>query len=106
VTCRGRRNGAPIVLAHPEEFKNPSSFLKVYGDPLCIHLNDEKTVTSILRGKNGNWGCQRCGNVNYPRRFRCNKCNELRSAKGDAVVSEYVLNVYEQHVKFYRQLAA
>lgn len=106
VTCRGRKSGAPIVLAHPEEFKNPSSFLKVYGDPLCIHLNDEKTVTSILRGKNGNWGCQRCGNVNYPRRFRCNKCNELRSAKGDAVVSEYVLNVYEQHVKFYRQLAA
>lgn len=105
IPSAANRFGVPLILAHPEEFKNPSSFLKVYGDPLCNHLlDDKKNSVSVVRGENGNWGCQRCGNVNYPRRFRCNKCNALRNAKGDAIVSEYVLDVYEQHLKLYRRL--
>ncbi|KAH7647663.1 hypothetical protein FG379_001462 [Cryptosporidium bovis] len=31
----GPNFAAPTMLAHPDEFKNPSSFLKIYGDPLC-----------------------------------------------------------------------
>lgn len=106
----GKHFGAPLVLAHPEEFKNPSSFLKVYGDPLCsksMMSAEAKALSNVtvVRGQNGNWGCGRCGNINYPRRFRCNKCNELRNAQGDAVVAEYVLAVYERHLKAYRQIA-
>lgn len=106
----GRHFFPPIVLAHPEEFRNPSSFLKVYGDPLCgLEGKVSSSESAILgkfpiNGRNGNWVCPECQNINYPRRFRCNKCNENRDAAGDAAVSEYALRVYQHHLKTYRKL--
>lgn len=107
----GRHFSPPVVLAHPEEFRNPSSFLKVYGDPLCGlegTTNDlsknEFLKNNVMKGKNGNWVCPKCMNVNYPRRFRCNKCNEMRDGTGDAIVSDYALQVYFHHMKIYKKL--
>lgn len=90
----------PAVLAHPDEFVNPSSFLKVYGDPLCG--STDKKGALLSRGKCGNWPCNNCGNVNYPRRFRCNKCGQRRSQDGDSLVASYALEVYQQHLKAFR----
>ncbi|CAK9114097.1 unnamed protein product [Durusdinium trenchii] len=42
----------------------------------------------------GNWRCESCGNVNFPRRPRCNKCQVLRGPSGDAVVLQYAARVY------------
>lgn len=97
----GPHFSAPTMLAHPDEFKNPSSFLKIYGDPLCGGAGNNP-----VKGQNGNWTCSKCQNVNFPRRFRCNKCNEYRDAEGDEIVSEYSKTVYHQHLRTYKQLAA
>lgn len=96
--------GAPLLLVHPEEFKNPSSFLKIYGDPLCEarSLGGASPPASV----NGNWSCVTCGNVNFPRRFRCNKCADLRDAEGDRVVAEYAKAVYTQHAKTFKLQSA
>lgn len=119
----GPNFSAPTMLAHPDEFKNPSSFLKIYGDPLCangIGMGGGSALSSVsclsssclsntsnpLKGQNGNWVCSKCSNINFPRRFRCNKCNEYRDAEGDEIVSEYAKTVYHQHLRAYRSLAA
>eukprot|EP00923_Selenidium_pygospionis_P013095 GHVN01022621.1.p1 GENE.GHVN01022621.1~~GHVN01022621.1.p1 ORF type:complete len:260 (-),score=64.39 GHVN01022621.1:273-938(-) len=168
------------TLAHPDEFKNPSSFLKIYGDPLCMMTNQGASFTSSItptlptssitptsltssitptsltspippfsptlsttptslnsiltaapaastiglsalsehspsvvtddlhllnpiKGKNGNWACLRCSNINFPRRFRCNKCSERRNDEGDEIVREYAMTVYSQFWKLYQQ---
>eukprot|EP01071_Lankesteria_metandrocarpae_P014394 Lankesteria_metandrocarpae@DN8410_c0_g1_i1.p1 len=92
------RENAPLLvamLAHPDEFKNPSSFLKAYGDPACGR--DSRPMPR--RGKDGNWLCPRCNNINYPRRFRCNKdgCSAERDKEGDKVVSEYARLVFASY---------
>eukprot|EP00914_Ancora_sagittata_P022384 GHVO01044560.1.p1 GENE.GHVO01044560.1~~GHVO01044560.1.p1 ORF type:complete len:198 (+),score=21.47 GHVO01044560.1:237-830(+) len=90
-------SATPMMLAHPDEFKNPSSFLKIYGDPLCC-----AGTGNLRRGKNGNWECSRCLNVNYPRRFRCNKCNTLRDVESDKIVAEYTRLVYTEYLPSFR----
>ncbi|EPR63211.1 Zn-finger in Ran binding protein and others domain-containing protein [Toxoplasma gondii GAB2-2007-GAL-DOM2] len=131
----GPHFSAPTMLAHPDEFKNPSSFLKIYGDPMCAvadasapqtggrqpgpggrslpgacgRVDGASASTSgslPIRGHNGNWVCESCSNVNFPRRFRCNKCGAVRGPQGDAIVAEYAKLVYHQHVKAYRNLAS
>eukprot|EP01069_Polyplicarium_translucidae_P002474 Polyplicarium_translucidae@DN2041_c0_g1_i1.p1 len=92
------RGCTPMMLAHPDEFKNPSSFLKIYGDPLCYNGG----APLPKKGKNGNWECYNCTNVNYPRRFRCNKCNTLRDADSDKAVSEYTRFVYNKYVPTFK----
>eukprot|EP00929_Paragymnodinium_shiwhaense_P016519 TRINITY_DN124932_c0_g1_i1.p1 TRINITY_DN124932_c0_g1~~TRINITY_DN124932_c0_g1_i1.p1 ORF type:complete len:509 (+),score=63.55 TRINITY_DN124932_c0_g1_i1:101-1627(+) len=90
-------HGHPSVILSPEEFKNPSSFLRVYGDPLaCGARKGGHQPESHL---DGNWRCDHCGNVNFPRRQRCNKCQHIRGPAGDAVVLRYSLRVYETLVK-------
>lgn len=89
---------SPPVLVGPEEFKNPSSFLRIYGDPLA--------ATASRRGgcqpeshQDGNWRCDQCSNVNFPRRPRCHKCHAPRGPSGDAIVLKYCLRVYEMLLK-------
>lgn len=94
----GPNFSAPTMLAHPDEFKNPSSFLKIYGDPLC-----GTSTLSNMKGNNGNWRCANCKNLNFPRRFRCNRCPAVRDAEGDKIVHEYASRVYYQHLKAYRK---
>lgn len=113
--------GFPQMLAHPDEFKNPSSFLKIYGDPLCLpspcasaaltpgsnsSSNSATNGTSVSPPpyKDGNWLCFCCGNINFPRRFRCNKCYEPRGPDGDRVVYEYARAVYAKHAEKLKQL--
>ncbi|CEL94761.1 unnamed protein product [Vitrella brassicaformis CCMP3155] len=91
----------PYIIAHPDEFKNASSFLKIYGDPLAAQAlpsrGRERPV--LVKRENGNWECGKCANINYPRRFKCNKCNEVRSEEGDMIVREYALHVYFKIIK-------
>eukprot|EP00917_Polyrhabdina_sp_WS-2016_P022423 GHVP01048644.1.p1 GENE.GHVP01048644.1~~GHVP01048644.1.p1 ORF type:complete len:523 (+),score=65.63 GHVP01048644.1:72-1640(+) len=86
------QRNSTMMLAHPDEFKNPSSFLKVYGDPLCYRS------TNLLprKGRCGNWPCHQCHNINFPRRFRCNKCGTSRDAEGDRIVAEYTHQVFNR----------
>jgi len=92
------RGSPPVMLAHPDEFKNPSSFLKIYGDPLCF-VNQSNFPK---KARNGNWECAKCRNINYPRRFRCNKCCTLRDAEGDRIVSDYTRHVYTKYLLSFR----
>eukprot|EP01053_Blabericola_migrator_P006199 Blabericola_migrator_1__6198@NODE_312_length_10051_cov_151_762220_g255_i0_p4_GENE_NODE_312_length_10051_cov_151_762220_g255_i0NODE_312_length_10051_cov_151_762220_g255_i0_p4_ORF_typecomplete_len650_score70_81zfRanBP/PF00641_18/1_7e08_NODE_312_length_10051_cov_151_762220_g255_i073579306 len=87
-----------VKLVHPDEFKNASTFLKIYGDPLCFTKNGPLPK----KGRNGNWECSKCNNVNFPRRFRCNMCSTTRDEEGDRVVSEYARQVYERYIYIYR----
>eukprot|EP01056_Protomagalhaensia_sp_Gyna25_P005448 Protomagalhaensia_sp_Gyna_25__5447@NODE_713_length_2790_cov_347_884406_g555_i0_p1_GENE_NODE_713_length_2790_cov_347_884406_g555_i0NODE_713_length_2790_cov_347_884406_g555_i0_p1_ORF_typecomplete_len323_score38_34zfRanBP/PF00641_18/5_4e08zinc_ribbon_10/PF10058_9/0_28zinc_ribbon_10/PF10058_9/1_2e03DUF35_N/PF12172_8/1_3DUF35_N/PF12172_8/3_8e02_NODE_713_length_2790_cov_347_884406_g555_i011732141 len=87
-----------VKLVHPDEFKNPSTFLKIYGDPLCFAKNGPLPK----KGRNGNWECAKCNNVNFPRRFRCNMCSTTRDEEGDRVVSEYARQVYERYIFIYK----
>lgn len=89
----------PLMLAHPDEFKNPSSFLKIYGDPQC-NMKNGSGPNHPRKGRDGNWECSRCQNVNYPRRFRCNnpKCKALRDSEGDKRVSEYTRQVFHLYL--------
>ncbi|OEH80273.1 zinc-finger-ran binding domain-containing protein [Cyclospora cayetanensis] len=103
----GPNFAAPTMLAHPDEFRNPSSFLKIYGDPMCCLEQQAQrggappscaltgeggagaaSAANPVRGRNGNWLCRSCSNVNFPRRFRCNKCGAPRGPEGDAVVAD------------------
>ncbi|EEA04850.1 uncharacterized protein CMU_039170 [Cryptosporidium muris RN66] len=115
----GPNFAAPTMLAHPDEFKNPSSFLKIYGDPLCgktpsnthqtqvLNQNNSSTFSGVnpMKGQNGNWACVKCSNVNFPRRFRCFKCGEYRDETGDRIVADYAKQVYLHHLKAYRSLS-
>lgn len=94
----------PTMLAHPDEFKNPSSFLKIYGDPLCGGAGGGGTSGSANppKNQNGNWTCPRCRNINFPRRFRCNKCNETRDDAGDRLVADYARHVHSQLLKTFK----
>ncbi|KAJ1604561.1 little finger domain-containing protein [Cryptosporidium canis] len=115
----GPNFAAPTMLAHPDEFKNPSSFLKIYGDPLCGKQPSSSAISAShdfqtgssgagfpnanpMKGQNGNWACCKCSNVNFPRRFRCFKCGEYRDEVGDKIVAEYAKHVYLHHLKAYR----
>lgn len=81
----------PIVLLNPEEFKNPSSFLRVYGDPLAAAARRGEQPE---RYQDGNWRCEQCANFNYPRRQRCHKCHRLRGVSGDITVLQYCYRVH------------
>lgn len=104
---RHQQLGYPQMLAHPDEFRNPSSFLKIYGDPLCslspasaaAFLAGGSSSTSPAANRDGNWVCTCCNNINFPRRFRCNKCNEPRGPEGDKIVAEYARAVYTHHAE-------
>lgn len=99
--AKDARNGGEFPLHHysaqalvsPDEFKNPSSFLRVYGDPLASSARRGFHGPQVLQ--DGNWRCENCSNINFPRRQRCNKCQCLRGASGDAAVLQYAHRVYE-----------
>ena len=100
ILCADTGAGLPSVkLVHPDEFKNPSTFLKIYGDPLCFAKNGPLPK----KGRNGNWECSKCTNVNFPRRFRCNMCGTGRGEEGDWIVAEYARQVYERYLYIYKQ---
>ncbi|CBZ51155.1 zinc-finger-Ran binding domain-containing protein, related [Neospora caninum Liverpool] len=84
---------APRVLVPPENLKNPSSFLKIYGDPLCFAGS-----RNLVAGCRGNWKCTSCGTVNFPRRFRCKQCDKERDEEGHRIVLEYAKTVYQQYL--------
>ncbi|PFH35810.1 hypothetical protein BESB_054610 [Besnoitia besnoiti] len=89
----GLHFAAPRVLVPPENLKNPSSFLKIYGDPLCFAGS-----RGLVAGCRGNWKCTKCGTVNFPRRFRCKQCDAERDEEGHRIVLEYAKSVYQQYL--------
>ncbi|CAE8584945.1 unnamed protein product, partial [Polarella glacialis] len=85
----------PQKLLSPDEFKNPSGFLRVYGDPLASASRRSPGFRGPGSLQDGNWRCEQCSNVNFPRRQRCHKCQAMRSSSGDTIVLQYCLRVYE-----------
>lgn len=101
---RCNSNKRPMMLAHPDEFKNPSSFLKIYGDPQCNVPPQHALRLHPRKSKDGNWECVVCKNINYPRRFRCNnpRCKALRGQEGDKLVGDYARQVFHLYLTKYK----
>jgi len=71
---------------------HPSDWLREFGDPLAA----AGRKGHMTHGVDGNWACNSCGNVNFPRRTDCNKCKAKRDESGDQVVREYVFRVMQE----------
>nr|XP_024388898.1 uncharacterized protein LOC112288668 isoform X3 [Physcomitrium patens]PNR45383.1 hypothetical protein PHYPA_015154 [Physcomitrium patens] len=74
-----------------EDFKDrPSDFLREFGDPAAVNATAMGGGLRPELGINGNWECEECKNVNFPRRTNCFQCRERRGPKGDEIVRKYV----------------
>jgi len=71
----------------------PSEFLREYGDPAAVNGSGARPGAGV----NGNWECEGCGNINFPRRSNCLRCHTTRSEAGEAIVREYVRKVIERY---------
>ncbi|XP_024381238.1 uncharacterized protein [Physcomitrium patens] len=74
-----------------EDFKDrPSDFLREFGDPAAVNATAMGGGQRPEPGINGNWECEECKNVNFPRRTNCFQCHKRRGPKGDEIVRKYV----------------
>uniref|UniRef100_A0A7I4C3K3 RanBP2-type domain-containing protein n=1 Tax=Physcomitrium patens TaxID=3218 RepID=A0A7I4C3K3_PHYPA len=74
-----------------EDYKDrPSDFLREFGDPAAVNATAMGGGQKPESGVNGNWECEDCKNVNFPRRINCFQCHKRRGLKGDEIVRKYV----------------
>ncbi|KAH8948963.1 hypothetical protein BDL97_10G005200 [Sphagnum fallax] len=86
--------GRPAVRF--EDFKDrPSDFLREFGDPAAVNATAMGGGQRPEPGVNGNWECEECKNVNFPRRTNCFQCHKRRGLKGDDIVRKYVRSLIE-----------
>ncbi|KAH8964122.1 hypothetical protein BDL97_04G047300 [Sphagnum fallax] len=79
-----------------EDFKDrPSDFLREFGDPAAVTATAMGGGQRPEPGVNGNWECEDCKNVNFPRRINCFQCHKRRGLKGDDIVRNYVRSLIE-----------
>eukprot|EP00897_Mesotaenium_endlicherianum_P004768 jgi/Mesen1/4319/ME000022S03612 len=92
-----------LVIPRPsvryEDFKDkPSDYLREFGDPAAMNAaggggGNQRPESGV----NGNWECEDCKNVNFPRRSNCFQCHKKRGVKGEEIVREYVRRLIEGH---------
>eukprot|EP00850_Spirogloea_muscicola_P014887 SM000110S18894 [mRNA] locus=s110:118766:121624:- [translate_table: standard] len=73
----------------------PSDYLREFGDPAAMNATSGGNHRPEA-GVDGNWACEDCKNVNFPRRTSCFQCHRKRSARGDEIVREYVRQLIEE----------
>mmetsp|Transcript_25022 Transcript_25022/g.34484 ORF Transcript_25022/g.34484 Transcript_25022/m.34484 type:complete len:276 (+) Transcript_25022:110-937(+) len=77
-----------------EDWKDrPSEFLREYGDPSAANGSGSRPAA----GEKGNWACDGCSNINFPRRQNCLKCQTPRSAKAEHIVRDYVKFIIDSY---------
>eukprot|EP00250_Pteridium_aquilinum_P009348 c18610_g1_i1 orf=259-1311(+) len=78
-----------------EDYKDrPSDFLREFGDPAAVTASAFGGGLKPEPGVNGNWECEECKNVNFPRRTSCFQCRRKRGVKGDELVRKYVRGLF------------
>lgn len=78
-----------------EDYKDrPSDFLREFGDPAAVTASAFGGGLKPEPGMNGNWECEECRNVNFPRRTCCFQCHKKRGLKGDELVRKYVHGLF------------
>ncbi|KAH7442914.1 hypothetical protein KP509_02G007700 [Ceratopteris richardii] len=90
-------NSRPLVHASLkwEDYKDrPSDFLREFGDPAAVTAAAFGGGLKPEPGVNGNWECEDCKNVNFPRRTSCFQCRRKRGVKGDELVRKYVRGLF------------
>eukprot|EP00271_Cylindrocystis_brebissonii_P017189 TRINITY_DN435_c0_g6_i2.p1 TRINITY_DN435_c0_g6~~TRINITY_DN435_c0_g6_i2.p1 ORF type:complete len:326 (-),score=89.61 TRINITY_DN435_c0_g6_i2:266-1243(-) len=97
----GGGGGGRVVQPRPsvkfEDYKErPSEYLREFGDPAAMNASGGGGSNQRPEpGVNGNWECEDCKNVNFPRRASCFQCHKKRGPKGEEVVREYVRRLIE-----------
>uniref|UniRef100_A0A7I4DAD0 RanBP2-type domain-containing protein n=1 Tax=Physcomitrium patens TaxID=3218 RepID=A0A7I4DAD0_PHYPA len=96
----GSPSGVRGIMGRPglrfEDYKDrPSDFLREFGDPAAVNATAMGGGHKPEPGINGNWECEDCKNVNFPRRTNCFQCHKRRGLKGDEVVRKYVRTLIE-----------
>lgn len=91
---------APTMLAHPDEFKNPSSFLRVYGSgSMLADLKASNAPITIAT-----WKCHKCSQTDIPGdECRCFKCDATRDVSAEEAVLGNAAAIYQLHLKAYKQ---
>ncbi|MCO5576328.1 hypothetical protein L7F22_030137 [Adiantum nelumboides] len=82
----GAITGAATAINRP-----PSS---EFGDPAAVTAAAFVGGLKPEPGVNGNWECEDCKNVNFPRRTSCFQCRRKRGVKGDELVRKYVRGLF------------
>lgn len=78
-----------------EDYRDrPSDFLREFGDPAAVTAAAFGGGLKPEPGVNGNWECEDCKNVNFPRRTSCFQCRRKRGIKGDELVRKYVRGLF------------
>lgn len=114
LSCSSFSNGYPTRIQSPvtsppngrvliprpvvkfEDYKDrPSEYLREFGDPAAMGVGGASPSQRPEAGIDGNWECQDCKNVNFPRRTICHQCHKKRGSKGEEVVREYVRRLIE-----------
>ncbi|KAG0568263.1 hypothetical protein KC19_6G007300 [Ceratodon purpureus] len=96
----GSPSGVRGIMGRPglrfEDYKDrPSDFLREFGDPAAVNATAMGGGQKPEPGVNGNWECEDCKNVNFPRRTNCFQCHKRRGPKGDEIVRKYVRTLIE-----------
>ncbi|KAJ7568067.1 hypothetical protein O6H91_01G017600 [Diphasiastrum complanatum] len=80
-----------------EDYKDrPSDFLREFGDPAAVSASSMCGAIKPEPGVHGNWECDECLNVNFPRRTNCFQCHKKRGPRGDEIVRRYVRSLIEE----------
>ncbi|CAM6127622.1 unnamed protein product [Calypogeia fissa] len=80
-----------------EDYKDrPSDYLREFGDPAAVSATAMGGGHRPEPGVFGNWECEECKNVNFPRRTNCFQCHKRRSSKGEEIVRKYVRGLIDE----------
>jgi len=90
---KGGRIRTAVGVKFDDWKDRPSEFLREYGDPAAVKGSGARPGAGV----NGNWECEGCGNINFPRRSNCLRCHVTRSENGEHIVREYVRGLIEKY---------
>jgi len=91
----GKGKGSGKAADDWEYFQHcPSDWLKEFGDPAAAR----GARGEMRAGDGGKWRCEKCNNINFPRRDVCNKCQTKRGTEGDDIVKQYVHDLMQDRV--------
>ncbi|KAG6544869.1 hypothetical protein Mapa_013559 [Marchantia paleacea] len=92
----GPRAMLPRALRYEDYKDRPSDYLREFGDPAAVSATAMGGGHRPEPGVYGNWECEECKNVNFPRRTNCFQCHKRRGPKGEEIVRKYVRGLIEE----------
>ncbi|KAL2644236.1 hypothetical protein R1flu_011823 [Riccia fluitans] len=92
----GPRAVLPRTLRYEDYNDRPSDYLREFGDPAAVSATAMGGGHRPEPGVYGNWECEECKNVNFPRRTNCFQCHKRRGPKGEEIVRKYVRGLIEE----------